>query len=138
MKDLRTFIINEKIQPGGNSYKEYTWKEVLDYFGAPEELEDTDDLKEWYEKENEVSFDYLIEQWRDENGEIVEKKEHIMKIYTANRETGSFIEEAESIDMAKAMIRFYEDEDKKNDVFESNFYDVVNQNHESLLQENLA
>ena len=48
-----------------------------------------------------------------------------MKIYTANRETGSFIEEAETIDMAKAMIRFYEDEDKRND--------VVNENHESLL-----
>ena len=60
-----------------------------------------------------------------------------MKIYTANRDTGSFIEEAESVDMAKAMIRFYENEDKRNDVFEPNFYDVVNQNHESLLQENL-
>lgn len=60
-----------------------------------------------------------------------------MKIYTANRETGSFIEEAESIDMAKAMIRFYEDEDKKNDVFEPNFYDVVNENHESLIQERI-
>ena len=61
------------------------------------------------------------------------RKERIMKIYTANRETGSFIEEAETIDMARAMIRFYEDEDKRNDVFEPNFYDVVNQNHESLL-----
>ena len=64
MKDLRTFIINEKKQPGGNSYKEYTWNEVLDYFEAPEELKD---------------------------------------------------------------------EDKRNDVFEPNYYDVVNQNHESLL-----
>lgn len=73
MKDLRTFIINEKNQPGGNSYKEYTWKEVLDYFGAPEELEDADDLKEWYEKENEVSFDYVIDQWRNEAGEIIVK-----------------------------------------------------------------
>ena len=57
--------------------------------------------------------------------------------YAANKETGSFIEEAESIDMAKAMIRFYEDEDKKNDVFEPNFYDVVNENHESLIQERI-
>ena len=61
------------------------------------------------------------------------RKERIMKIYTANRDTGSFIEEAESVDMAKAMIRFYENEDKRNDVFEPNYYDVVNQNHESLL-----
>ena len=37
-----------------------------------------------------------------------------MKIYTANRETGSFIEETETIDMARAMIRFYEDEDKRD------------------------
>lgn len=73
MKDLRTFIINEKNQPGGNSYKEYTWKEVLDYFGAPEELEDADDLKEWCEKEEGIPFDYEIEQWRDDNGEIIEK-----------------------------------------------------------------
>lgn len=73
MKDLRTFIINEKKQPGGNSYKEYTWKEVLDYFGAPEELEDEDDLKEWCEKEDGIPFNYIIEQWRDENGEIIEK-----------------------------------------------------------------
>lgn len=56
-----------------------------------------------------------------------------MKIYTANRETGDFIEEAETIDMAKAMIHFYEDEDKRNDVFEPNFYYIVNENHESLL-----
>ena len=56
-----------------------------------------------------------------------------MKIYTANRENGDFIEEAESVNVAKAMIKFYEDEDKRNDVFEPNFYDVVNENHESLL-----
>jgi len=56
-----------------------------------------------------------------------------MKIYTANRETGDLIEEAETIDMAKAMIRFYEDEDERNGMFEPNFYDVVNENHESLI-----
>lgn len=61
------------------------------------------------------------------------KEINIMKIYTANRKTGDLIEEAETIDMAKAMIRFYEDEDKRNDVFEPNFYDVVNENHESLI-----
>ncbi len=72
MEDLRTFILNEKNQPGGNSYKEYTWKEVLNYFGAPEELEDADDLKEWCEKEDEIPFNYIIEQWRDENGKIIE------------------------------------------------------------------
>ena len=46
---------------------------MLDYFGAPEELEDEDNLKEWYERENEISFDYVIEQWRNEAGELIEK-----------------------------------------------------------------
>ena len=56
-----------------------------------------------------------------------------MKIYTANRETGDFIEEVTSIEMGKAQIELYEAEDKRNDVFEANFYDVVNENHESLI-----
>lgn len=70
---MATFIINQNHQSGGNSYKEYTWKEVLDYFGAPEELKDIDDLKKWYERENGLSFDYSVEQWRDDNGMIIER-----------------------------------------------------------------
>lgn len=62
---MTTFIINQNHQSGGNSYKEYTWMEVLEYFGAPEELKDIDDLKDWYEKENGLAFDYSIEQWRN-------------------------------------------------------------------------
>jgi hypothetical protein len=60
------------------------------------------------------------------------KGAHYENLHSKQRHR-SFIEEAETIDMAKAMIQFYETEDKRNDVFEPNFYDVVNQNHESLL-----
>jgi hypothetical protein len=56
-----------------------------------------------------------------------------MKIFTAKRETGFILSEAESVDMAKAMIRFYEDEDKREGFYKPNSYDVVNENHESLL-----
>lgn len=61
---MKTYIINEKRQAGGNSYKEYTWKEVLDWFHAPSDLVDIEDLKEWYERANEIAFDYDVELWR--------------------------------------------------------------------------
>lgn len=62
---MKTFIINEKNQAGGNSYKEYTWKEVLEWFGAPENLADVEELAEWFQKENEMAFNYIVEEWRD-------------------------------------------------------------------------
>lgn len=70
---MKTYIINENNQPGGNSYKEYTWKEVLEWFGAPETIIDEDELIDWYQKENDTEFNYTIEQWRNENGEIIAK-----------------------------------------------------------------
>lgn len=70
---MKTFILNEKNQAGGKSYKELTWVEVIEWFGAPEELADAEELAKWYEKENGIAFDYEIEQWRNENGEIIAK-----------------------------------------------------------------
>lgn len=70
---MKTFIFNEKNQTGGNSYKEYTWKEVLEWFGAPADIADKEELADWYQNENEIPFDYIIEPWRDENGEIITK-----------------------------------------------------------------
>lgn len=66
---MATYIINEKRQSGGLSYKEYTWNEVLSYFKAPD-LEDISDLVGWYEKEYGTSFNYDVETWRNEDGEI--------------------------------------------------------------------
>lgn len=55
-----------------------------------------------------------------------------MKIYTADRETGTFIEECASIDEALAKIEEYEEADKKEGTYEEGFYNVVNECHETL------
>jgi hypothetical protein len=55
-----------------------------------------------------------------------------MKIYTADRETGSFIDEFATIEEAKKAIEKYEELDKQDSTYEGDFYDVVNENHESL------
>ena len=52
-----------------------------------------------------------------------------MDIYTANRETGTFIEKCESIEEALNKISDYEKEDKANGTYEPDFYNVVDENH---------
>ena len=51
------------------------------------------------------------------------------KIYTADRETGTFIEECNSIEEAKELIAQYEEQDKINDVYEEDFYAIVDEEH---------
>ena len=58
-----------------------------------------------------------------------------MKIYAADKETGTFIEEFHSIKKAHDAIARYEVEDKKEGIFKPDFYDVVNENHESIMEE---
>lgn len=55
-----------------------------------------------------------------------------MKIYTADSETGTFIDEFNTIEEAIAAIAEYETADKADGVYEEDFYDVVNENHESV------
>ena len=55
------------------------------------------------------------------------------KFYTADRETGTFIDKVESIEQGKKMIDVYEWEDKANGYYEPNFYDVVDENHCSVI-----
>ena len=55
-----------------------------------------------------------------------------MKIYTADKQTGTFIEEVETIEKGFACIKKYEEQDKKDGTYEENFYDVVNEEHYSL------
>lgn len=55
-----------------------------------------------------------------------------MKIYTADKETGTFIEECKSIQEAKKLIQQYEKEDKKENIYTANFYDIVNEDHETI------
>ncbi len=56
-----------------------------------------------------------------------------MRIYVADKETGTFIEEVKDIDSGKHLIRCFEADDKREGTYKPGFYDVVNENHESLL-----
>lgn len=55
-----------------------------------------------------------------------------MKIYTADKETGTFIDEFNTIEEAIAAIADYETADKLVGVYEEDFYDIVNEEHESV------
>lgn len=55
-----------------------------------------------------------------------------MKIYTADRETGTFIDEFATVDEAKKAIKAYEESDKNDGIYEEDFYDIVNEYHETL------
>lgn len=54
------------------------------------------------------------------------------KYYTADRETGTFIDEFSTIEEARAAIAEYEISDKADGVYEENFYDVVDEDHCSI------
>lgn len=51
------------------------------------------------------------------------------KIYTADRETGTFIEECKSIEEARELIAQYEEQDRINDVYSDDFYAIVDEEH---------
>ena len=56
-----------------------------------------------------------------------------MKLYTADRETGTFMQEINSIEEGLELIREYEEGDKEDGYEPNNFYDIVNEYHESVL-----
>lgn len=56
-----------------------------------------------------------------------------MRVYTACRETGTLIDEFNTVEEALEEIKRYEIIDKKDGIYESNFYDVVNEERYSLL-----
>ena len=58
-----------------------------------------------------------------------------MWFWTADRETGSFIESFETLREAECRIEEYEDEDKENGSFTENFYDVVDEDHVSVYKD---
>ena len=55
------------------------------------------------------------------------------RIYTANRETGTIIDEFNTIEEAMAAIEKYEIEDMNEGVYEDDFYDIVDEEHCSLI-----
>lgn len=56
-----------------------------------------------------------------------------MKLYTADKETGTFLQEVDSIEEGLELIKEYEETDKEDGYEPSNYYDIVNENHESVL-----
>jgi hypothetical protein len=54
-------------------------------------------------------------------------------IYTAIKETGTFIESVQSIEEGQALIEQYERQDQRDGLYEEGFYDIVNENHETLI-----
>lgn len=55
-----------------------------------------------------------------------------MKIYTADKETGTFIEEFATIEEAKKAIEGYYAEDAASGELVEGFYDIVDGNHISI------
>lgn len=54
-------------------------------------------------------------------------------IYTACRETGDFIDKFDTIEEAKEAIKQYEEQDKEEGTFSDDFYDIVDENHCSIM-----
>lgn len=52
-----------------------------------------------------------------------------MRLYVADRETGTFIEEIKTLEEGKNLIVKYEKQDKKDGIYEENFYSIVDENH---------
>lgn len=60
---------------------------------------------------------------------FISKGELIMKFYTSDRETGTFIEAFDTYQEALDEIKKYEQEDKQNGEYEEDFYSIVDENH---------
>lgn len=55
-----------------------------------------------------------------------------MNIFTADKETGTIIDEFKTYEEAKAAIEAYEDKDRAGGVYTDDFYDIVDEEHRSL------
>lgn len=56
-----------------------------------------------------------------------------MKYWTADKGTGNYIEAFDTIKDALKAIEIYEDEDRRNGDYTDDFYDVVDDNHCSVM-----
>lgn len=57
-----------------------------------------------------------------------------MKMYVADRETGTFIEQVNSIEEGLELIKEYESQDKVDETYSEDFYDVVDEEHCSIVE----
>lgn len=67
------------------------------------------------------------------NTEIEKEKPKMKKFYIANRETGTIINYAPTFKQALALLNEYEYDDKKEGIFEEDFYDILDENKNTLL-----
>ena len=58
-----------------------------------------------------------------------------MSYYVSDKETGTFIEEVKTIEEGKELIVKYEEADKAEGTYEEDFYDIVDEEHCSVLYE---
>lgn len=70
--------------------------------------------------------EYIVSLVRDNE---IRKETKRMRLYTADREAGNFIEEVKNIEEGMAKIAEYEESDKKNGTYTPNFYEVEDENH---------
>lgn len=61
-----------------------------------------------------------------------------MKLYVSDRETGTFIEEVESIDEGLKLIDQYEAIDQEEGNYSPNFYDIVDEEHSSVIYKGIT
>ena len=65
--------------------------------------------------------------------EKVNEMENEKKFIVQDKETGTVIEKVESLELAKELIKKYEDEDKKNEIYEEDFYEIYDKNLDSVV-----
>ena len=56
------------------------------------------------------------------------------RYFTADRQTGTLIDEFDSYAQAEIAIQMYEEQDKKEGIFEPNFYSIVDEEHCTLYE----
>ena len=57
----------------------------------------------------------------------------VCQLYVANKETGTFIEPVENIAEGLNIISEFEKDDKEEGIFKPDFYDIVSEDHCSVL-----
>lgn len=57
----------------------------------------------------------------------------VNEIWTACRETGTRIEQCDTVDEAKQLIDRYEEDDMNNNHYTPEYYDIINEDYESIL-----
>lgn len=55
------------------------------------------------------------------------------KFIIRDRETGTCIEEVETLDDAKKLLKKYEEEDKQDGIYEENFYEIYDAELEEII-----